>query len=273
MGSTLASMKDRQHLRTQQYATTTHLDARIALHRRFDTGHQDWFAWVFDQLPGRGVERVLDLGCGNGDLWLRNRERVPQNWRVLVGDLSRGMVSSSLRALGETGSPRGIELDAGRLPLAERSIDLVIANHMLYHLPDIDGGLREIARVLVPGGTLVATTNSTEGFRELRHLVRRVDPESPYLAGPERPEERFGLASGRAQLEAVFDSVEVRVLDGALEVTEAEALVAYLESWETPQGPSLRKGFREAFREAIEEEIHRRGCFRITKQVGAFLAR
>ena len=100
---------------------------------------------------------ILDDGCGNGFLGEEVARRIgPRD--LLVGvDLSRGMLEKARGRHTEL-----VHADSERLPFADASFDTVIARSLLHHLPDPDAGIREIARVLRPGGELVALdTNKT----------------------------------------------------------------------------------------------------------------
>jgi ubiquinone/menaquinone biosynthesis C-methylase UbiE len=108
--------------------------------------------------------RVLEVGCGWGELaeWLA-RDTAAQ---VVAVDLSERMV--------ELARARGVDAQVGdvqELPFADGSFDVAVAAWMLYHVPDLDRGLSELARVLRPGGALVAVTNSRYHLLELRELV------------------------------------------------------------------------------------------------------
>jgi ArsR family transcriptional regulator len=105
-------------------------------------------AFTVAGLLPRGLT-VLDLGTGTGGL-LPLLDRYAN--RVVAVDTSRGMLS---RARGKTGAGDGTRLlraDVERLPLAEASVDGVVANMILHHLPHPEAALRETARVLRPEG-------------------------------------------------------------------------------------------------------------------------
>jgi SAM-dependent methyltransferase len=116
--------------------------------------------------------------------------------------------------------------DAHSIPFADRQFDAVVANHMLYHVPDRAQAFSEIHRTLRPDGRLFAATNGDSHMRQLEDLVQRFDPSLGYHLG----ELGFTLENGAEQLCPWFSEIEVRLHVDALCVTEAEPLVDYVFS-------------------------------------------
>ena len=142
-----------------QYRTSANLSARNDLHARFSTSKYDWHLWAYDHLTLSKGERVLELGCGPAWMWQQNMSRIPASLRLLLSDSSPGMVDDTRQNLRDAKTEAGFAvIDAQALPLDAESFDLVIANHMLYHVADIRTALREIRRVLKVGGRLIAST-------------------------------------------------------------------------------------------------------------------
>ena len=134
-----------------QYADPSNLDARVALHQLYSTHPQGWNEWVLNQFDLPPEARILELGCGPGHLWRSNLERLPEGWRIVLSDLSRGMVRTARRSLrivdhaGERWFSFTVH-DAQTLPYPDGSFDAVVANHMLYHVPNKWHALSEIYR-------------------------------------------------------------------------------------------------------------------------------
>ncbi|MBN1964831.1 MAG: class I SAM-dependent methyltransferase, partial [Anaerolineae bacterium] len=170
---------DQDYLRGEQYKDSRNLGARAGLHQGFSTNTYGWQRWVFDQLENLPPDaharaRVVELGCGPGWLWRENVNRVPAGWHVTLTDLSPGMIAEAQAALADSGRAFAFDVvDAQSLPYDDAALDAVVANHMLYHVPDRHRALAEIARALKPGGRLIAATNGAAHMQELFDLIGR----------------------------------------------------------------------------------------------------
>jgi SAM-dependent methyltransferase len=208
---------DNQESVRVQYATEHNLRARQALYEETEgTSPHDV---LHDALSALSPARVLEAGGGQGELaqWLRDELGAD----VSFLDLSPRMV--------ELARARGLDAQVGdvqELPFADASFDVVVAAWMLYHVPDIPRAVAELARVLVPGGSLVAVTTSVEHLRELRDL----------LSYPPGHEETFNRENGAAFLVPPFARVERRDADVVVTVRDREKLVAYRNSMQVPVG-------------------------------------
>jgi ubiquinone/menaquinone biosynthesis C-methylase UbiE len=241
----------------EQYATDQNLRARISLHAAYSVnGH--WFEWLFDrEAPGPGA-RILDLGCGPATLWQVNRERMDASWSLTLADFSAGMIGAAHQALGERAAY--VVADAQELPFPADSFDVVMANHMLYHVPDRLRTFAEIRRVLAPGSTFHASTNGRGHLAELGALIPGQN-EWSYV-------EAFGLETGPEQLEPFFVDVRMERFADALVVTEVEPVLAYVRSMARYHGDKLA-----GVRETVEAAIAREGAFHVAKSQGVISCR
>lgn len=136
---------------------------QIALHRRVAHGyerrygdaasrafHRAWHAELALELP-RGA-RVLEIGCGTGELLADLAAREDLRLRVLGLDLSADMLERARARARDAALVRG---DGERLPFAARSFDALLLKGCLHHLRDHAGFLAEARRVLRAGGRLV----------------------------------------------------------------------------------------------------------------------
>jgi len=119
----------------------------------------DRFWWwrtarAFSAILRRPGARVLDLCCGTGDMTFALKRQAGSGSAQIVGlDFSHAMLERAARK-SNGNSPRWIEADALRLPFPDASLDLVTSAFGFRNLADYDAGLREIVRVLRPGGEM-----------------------------------------------------------------------------------------------------------------------
>ncbi len=252
----------------EQYKTPVNFNARVRLHGRFSTNKVSggMFSWIFDQIQAPPNARVLELGSGTALFWRANQNRIPPGWRITLSDFSAGMladVRANVAAIPHAFS--FMQIDAQALPFDDHSFDAVVANHMLYHVPDKPRALREIRRVLVPGARCYAATMGRSNMREFTAMTQRFIGISMGRAA-----EQFGLETGFDYIRPVFSKVEVRRFDDALEVTEAQPLIDYIES--TRIGRNATADQKAALKEYAEAEIRARGSLHFTKDTGILIA-
>ncbi len=257
----------------EQYKNSSNLEARILLHERFSISKQRWPIWVFDQLDVDSHSQILDLGCGVGKLWESNREWIGPFCSAVLGDFSQGMVEKARANLAEIdGNFRFTMMKAGDIPFEDGRFDIVIANHMLYHVQDVTQTLEEIWRVLKPGGRLYASTNGIEHMQELDDLMPVGLPFKPVgeVIG------KFTLENGLGILRKYFSEIELRRHQDGLIVTEVRPLVNYALSRVSifADAAEIRQDVRHKFIEMVEKKMDENGgVIRITKDSGLFIAR
>lgn len=262
-------MDERTYLRTQQYGTAANLNARIELHRRFSTNTYPWHTWVLDHIHAPNNARILEVGCGPASLWRDHLARIPTAWRIVLADLSEGMVREAHAHVGRDPRFAFLSADIQALPFEDASFDTVIANHMLYHVPDIETALREVRRVLKPGGRFYAATNGPRHLAQFHEWAHRLGRE--WLTFDRSTlQERFLLHNGERLLRAHFQHVRRHDYPDALHITAIEPLLAYIAS--TPVGQSLRADEWEALRTLLEDELAREGVIIVEKESGLFEA-
>ncbi len=188
-----------------QYADATNLNARVRLHQKFSVNSTGFVNWLFDQLIVPEGAVILEVGGGPGWFWRINQHRTPASWRIFMSDLSEGMLTEAMRMLGRSG--RNLKFcvcDAEALPFESDSMDVLLANHMLYHVPNLEFALSEFTRVLKDDGTLYPATNGQRHLREIDELLARVAPGTRRLQLTSQP---FSLDNGEACLGQHFQRV------------------------------------------------------------------
>lgn len=262
-----------EYLKNYQYLDAQNLTARIDLHRRFSTNHQDWFCWVFDQFNLQPPVSILELGCGSGLLWKTNMGRIPAGYQIFLSDFSPGMVTQA-RPNSDTAHQlfHYSVLDAQAIPFQAACFDLVVANHMLYHIPDRPLAIKDIHRVLKPGGKLLAATNGLNHMGEIHQLLLRLDPSLAYHTEHAFGVNEFTIENGASQLAPWFDNIQITPFEGSLEVTEAAPLIAYILSMNTAPHIKVTSQQISNLRDEINRDINLRGSYHITKSTALFVA-
>ena len=257
---------DQEYLVGEQYRDSSNLSARIRLHRLFSTNGYSWHRWIFDHLTDLpGDARILELGCGRGDLWVENRDRIPLDWEITLSDLSPGMIGEAGSNLKSSGGQFDYEvIDAQNIPYSEATFDGVVANHMLYHVPDRAKGIAEIHRVLKPGGLLFAATNGRDNMSALWDML-----DTAIRADFDCVEGRFRLEGGEQELREVFPKVTVDRYPDALHVTDTGPVIDYMNS----TGRELNDLQASEIRRRIQDRIDCDGKFVIPKTSGILTAR
>ncbi|WP_129115225.1 class I SAM-dependent methyltransferase [Halegenticoccus tardaugens] len=248
-------------LRTVEYDDPAKLNARLRLRESFGTRETGWYEWVFDRFDLPRSARVLELGCGPGHLWAANRDRIPAGWECVLTDFSPPMLDAAREALRDAAGFGFGVADAERPPFADDSFDAVVANHVLYHVPDVDAALAEIDRVLRPGGRLYASTRGEADSRELHDFL------SPFVEAPLDAPGRFTLENGASRLERRFDSVSTHRRRETLRVTRVDPLVEYASS-----RSEIDDGALCDVAAAAEGAISADGALDVTKDAGLFVA-
>lgn len=262
---------DQRYLRDEQYRDASRLAVRTSMHLRYGTAAVPWFDWVQALADLQPRQQVLEVGCGSGALWDLGGHAAPDGIELMLCDLSPGMVAEAVArasAIGRLARVEGREVDAQALPFDDATFDRVIANHMLYHLPDPALGVAELARVVRDGGLVVTATNGAHHMRELRRL-KSVIFGSP-LVDP--TVDVFGVDVGFSTLREHFADVRWVRYEDELRCTDPADVLAYACS--TPPGEDATPAERAALAEAIANAFDAGGgVMRITKDVGCFVCR
>jgi ubiquinone/menaquinone biosynthesis C-methylase UbiE len=264
----MTRLSDQDYLLADQYKDATNLDARIQLHRRFSVNKYGWTRWVFDQLNLPPGCRILELGCGPGNLWAENLQRVPTGWDITLTDFSPGMVDKAQENLCDSGRPFSFGVvDAQAIPYDDDSFDAVIANHMLYHVPDRIKALAEMKRILRPSGRFYTSTVGETHTRELFEIIGRFDPEDKF----QHEVPSFALENGATQLAPWFSDITLHRYEDDLEITEVEPLIAYVMSMVEARSVFTDDKLAQLVA-YVKEQIAAHGAIHITKDSGMFEA-
>ena len=249
----------------EQYKNAKNLNDRISLHEKYSTNKQGWFNWLFEKIDFSKVNRLLELGCGNGKLWQENKIDL-RNREIFLSDISDGMVDEVRNKLGSNFNC--IVVNAEKIPFKNAYFDTIIANHVLFYLNDLNLGLKEIDRVLRPNGIFYCSTYGKEHMKEITELVQNFD--SRINLSNHSLYDIFGLENGEVILKKYFSNVQRLEYPDSLEITESKPLIDYIMSCHGNQNEILGPRLNE-FKEYIESILNKNDKIVVTKQAGLFI--
>ncbi|WP_171050945.1 class I SAM-dependent methyltransferase [Bacillus sp. BHET2] len=253
-----------------QYKNASNLQTRITIHELYSENKQDWHEWLFEQYKITPNSRILEIGCGDGSFWFKNKDRVPSTWHITLSDFSPGMLHSAKERLKELDSIHYLQFNIEEIPFEDNSMDVIIANHMLYHVPDRKKGVGEIRRVLKPGGVFYASTIGENHMKEFGELVNEFDQSLNFDSALEHARQ-FGVENGEKQLRSFFDQIVYKDFPGDLHITDEKAVADYILSSNTDVGRSLGDERLIEFLHFLKtKKDSNNGFIKISKSTGLF---
>lgn len=259
----MSSMKDAMTVK-EQYQSADHLNTRLRFQGRYSVNRYGFNQWVFDQYRFEKGDQILEVGCGTGTLWPSAVTALPEGCQLTLTDFSEGMLKTAVQNLNGAQGVAFRQADIQQLPFPDQSMDVVIANMMLYHVPDLGRALDEVRRVLKPSGTFYSATYGENG---LLHYIGELF--APYGVITSQ-NDGFTLQNGQETLKKVFAGVEKREYEDRFEVTEIGDLIDYLMSM------SAMIDFGSLTRYEVERVLKGQmvdGAIHIPKEYGMFISR
>lgn len=208
----------------QQYDTANNLNTRISIHEKYSTNKMGFGNWIISNYRIDKGMKVLELGCGTGDMWKNRESLIGDCSKLILSDFSEGMVAVAKENVGNYDNIEYMVLDIQEIPYEDETFDIVIANMMLYHVPDIYRGLAEVRRVLKRDGSFYCATYGEHGIIEyLSKLLAAYGVE-------DNMNKNFTLQNGYEILSKSFLKVEKLEYVDSLAVTNIDDMVDYIYS-------------------------------------------
>lgn len=238
----MGSVNQKQKVQ-EQYKTTGNLKTRISLHEKYSTNKLGFGNWLFSQYDLPSNSKILELGCGTGDLWRSNLHLLDKSIALYLTDFSEAMVLAVKMAFEKEDFISYRVVNIEEIPYEDNRFDRVIANMMLYHVPDLHKGLAEVKRVLAEDGYFYCATYGENGI-------------VPFIAGllnvKDTTNKNFTLQNGTGILKKHFSHVERLDYEDSLEVTDIDDLLDYIYSL-TNMSP-VAKMERDTVKEILEKK-------------------
>lgn len=222
----MSDMNKTEYVR-KQYSDAKNLSIRIKLHANHSTNKTGISSWLFEQYQFAENYRILELGCGNGSQWEGRIDSLPEASTLVLSDFSEGMVECVKKQYHMHEHVSFERIDIQEIHYPDETFDMIIANYMLYHIPDLPKALSEVKRVLKTGGKFYCATNGNGGMAPyLHHALKQFDPATNAFM----PEWTFSLQNGAALLEQYFVDVKRCDYIDSLSITNTQDLVDWIQS-------------------------------------------
>jgi ubiquinone/menaquinone biosynthesis C-methylase UbiE len=215
----------------RQYKSPQNLQTRINFWEKYKSGKvRPWHKWVFDIFSKYNPTNILEVGCGVGELWAENIDKVERYQSIVLSDFSEGMLGEAKKRLAEKTNFKFGVFDVASIPYGKSSFDAVIANHMMYHVPDIHKALGEIKRVLKPDGIFFISTVTTRHRNELTGLLVEATGGKYENVG-----DKFNEVNGREFLKKEFEIIEEQIYKDIITGFDEMELIGYIMSLQNIQ--------------------------------------
>lgn len=258
-----------------QYENANNISARIRLHKEYSVNPQGWFPWIYAtgiapvlEENHKNIIEILELGCGEGSLWLENKNLLPKNVHITVSDISEGMIRDIRRNLDGDTRFSYETFDCHKIPAKAKTYDIVIANHLLFYCNDMEQVCKEVKRVLKPNGIFICSTYGSKHMKEITELVQKFDKR--IILAAENLYDRFGLQNGTAILENYFSNIQIQTYEDEIIIKHPEPLIEYILSCHGNQNQYLLERYHE-FHGFVEKKVKKE--FHITKDAGYFFCK
>ena len=260
--------KEYEDIIKKQYENSTNIESRINLHNKCSINKENWFVWLYKNLNLKENQKVLEIGSGNAALWKENLDLLPNNIEITLSDISLGMLKNAKDNLKNDKRFSYKIIDGNNINLKDEKYDLIIANHVLFYLKDIDKSLKDIKTLLKPNGTFICSTYSKMHMKEINDLVKEFD--SRIELSKDKLYEIFGKENGQDILGKRFDDVKWIGYEDGLLVNDENILIQYILSCHGNQNKYIVDKFKE-FKTLVTNKC--KNTFYIHKDAGIFIAR
>ncbi|MFB6225480.1 MAG: class I SAM-dependent methyltransferase [Candidatus Paceibacteria bacterium] len=156
------------------------LNSRIEFYEEYgkkaeNTSGKKWYPWVTDHIKSENNDRILEVGCGSGNLWVDGNWASRPAEEVHITDISDRMVKKARESIGDKIKSLNYEIvDVANIPFPNNYFDVVIANHILHLVEDINKSIKEIKRVLKPTGSFYSTTKHHHNFVGVKNILKEI---------------------------------------------------------------------------------------------------
>lgn len=248
----------------EQYKNSANLNTRISIHSKYSVNKMGFGNWIISNYIIKDGFRVLELGCGTGDMWVEHLDILDNVQELVLTDFSEGMLNSAKDNHKDVKNISYKVVDIMEIPFDDNSFDIVIANIMLYHVPNLEKALSEVKRVLKNEGVFYCATYGEHGINEyISSLLMNFEVE-------DITNENFTLQNGEEKLKSYFSFVDKLDYKDSLEVKNVDDIIDYVYSLTSMTNIS---GIKRDILKGILENEKVNGVLHIPKEYGMFVCK
>lgn len=247
----------------QQYSTANNLNTRISIHEKYSTNKMGFGNWIISNYKIDNGMKLLELGCGTGDMWMNKDSLINSCSKIVISDFSEGMLSTAKSNIGNYNNIEYKVIDIQEIPFENDEFDIVIANMMLYHVPNIEKGLSEVRRVLKNNGIFYCATYGEHGIIEyLSQILSSYGVENNI-------NKNFTLQNGKEILSKEFSNIQKLEYIDSLAVTNIDDMIEYIYSLSSMT--SLTNVPKNTIKNILTNNLVD-GILNVPKEYGIFIA-
>ena len=211
----------------QQYIDASNLSANIALQEKFSLKKDGWYNWAFKNIDLNKKFKILEIGCGNGALWLKNINSVSPDIEITLTDICQDMLDEAKEKLDKYNKNLVFKkISPNDIPFENESFDIVIANHILFYINDLDRVLSEIHRVLKKTGQFYCSTIGNDHMNELEKLLLGFNNKMKILEG--KLSTKFGIDNAEQILNKYFQNIDKYSYKDILSINDTKSILEYI---------------------------------------------
>lgn len=262
----MAIMNETQNVK-EQFSNDKNLEQRIEFYKKYTTNKYKFADWLFDKYKFKENISILELGCGNGKHWEGRIDLLSKGCELVLSDFSEGMLELAKEKYFSYKNVFFRQIDIQSIPFENDSFDVVIANHMLFHVPNLNKALLEVNRVLKEGGYFYSATDGNGGMRPFLHnAIVKFEPTSTAFT----EQLSFNLQNGSGILSKYFKNVERFDYENTLAITNTQDLIEWLKSTKSISGYS-EESLLNVYN-YFEDIKVKEGAINIPRETGVFIS-
>ncbi len=243
----------------KQYAKPNNLETRISIHKY---GNINIWDWIWEHYHFNPEDKILEVGCGNGEFWKNNYNKLPSACNLTLTDISKGMIEACQQNILHPADYQVANIE--NLPFSDEVFDKVICHFMLYHASSQEKAVKEMTRVLKRKGYVGIITNSLFNMARIWEVAKTIDPQFQYRG---RMIEPFCEENADNILKPHFTKVEKQICRDILKIDDSTAIINYIKSLEGTGDIKVNEYFYHQYQQYVDNEIRTKGSFNIEKRI------